>query len=169
MAKAKTSVHKKSRNISDMLILTSCLFSQDSLVGQDQSFSIWKIVDRVNAPSVPIGVTKLFFTVEFTKAESVTPEELSQAIEGCNLVLVPPSGKEETLGEINMSFKDEDWEVHRLILDLSGFVFPETGGYDFQVVVKPKGQKESVVIAQRTLRCRLVKQPSAKQPSKRKS
>ncbi len=158
MAPKQTASKAKNQDIRQMLILTSCLFSHDVIVGKDNSLTIYKIIDRINTAQVPVVLPKLVLAVEFRRANEVTPKQLRAMIDKCDLVVIAPDSKPEQLGGIDINFEDKDWDVHRLILEMPGFVFPAFGEYKFQVNTTLKGQSKPITLAEGILRCKHIDQ-----------
>lgn len=120
------------KNFKNYLVPEFIVVCNDTIIGQDNTLSIVRLVDEYVALAFPLILARFIIVVQFARKKEMSTEELLSANVLHKLVFVNPRGETMEYGPFSLATIDPraPWLSTRTLLDLSGsMALKEEGDY----------------------------------------
>jgi len=124
-------------SFTDLLEPNFLVLCEYALIDQDKCLTLTRLIDQVTVENLPAVLPRLVVVAQFTRLASATREVVRDRSPEVQIVLTTPAGKNLDFGNHPIRDIETEWNVHRLVLDLSdGVQFTSKGRYWFSVLAR---------------------------------
>jgi hypothetical protein len=132
----------------ELVAIPCCIICEDFIVSVDGTWSIIKAFDQLNVTGLPVKATRVRLLLEFMQRTGVSLSDIQKLHSELFISVIPPQGEAtETPAIKPFDHLDsvKNATLHRVVCDLTGFVFDAFGRYTIRAIVKVKGQPDVFV------------------------
>jgi hypothetical protein len=144
----------------DLISASYCVLSEDAVNGKDESVSLFRLIDDIRVPLLPVMLNKVVVVFEFMRNTDYSPEEFHSAQLKFKLQLINPAGTTFPLGEYapNPVAEKNGWTTHRLLMEIPpmSLKLMTEGDYFFRAVGQTVTHTEDEELISRRLRVQII-------------
>lgn len=149
MAKRKVSNKISTVSFEEILKPSFLLFCENAIIGQDDTLSLIKIIERLKTTKLPAAPGRFILVAEFDRIREAAVSCINPAGAITKVDLLTPKENVIDVGEFAVSeiLEENPWLTYRFILDLSSIRLLSEGFYTFRIFGKTNGSSYQQVLA----------------------